>query len=86
MVQALRFDVLAQELHLSMERWMVVLEGQDVLRALLRDGLDNVFLTSYRIDRHDGAFHVSHLQQLGDGRVFHGHSFTTVSVDRHGDH
>ena len=43
MVQALRFDVLEQELHLPMEGRMVLLEGQDVVSSLLGNGFGNIF-------------------------------------------
>src|SRR5262245_44436030 len=48
------------------------LEGQDVLGALLGHGLGPLFLPPHRIDRHEGAVHISPLQQWGNGRNFLG--------------
>ena len=50
-----------------MQRWMVVLERQDVLGALLGHGLGHLFLTPPRVDRHDGACQCSHPPPLGKG-------------------
>ena len=60
MVQAVRFDVLKQELHLTRECQMIVLQGQNVIGALLRNGLGHFFLTPHRIDRHKGTLQLHH--------------------------
>src|SRR5215467_2194094 len=38
--------------HCLRERRVIVLEGQDVICFLLRNGLGNLFLTSHRVNRH----------------------------------
>jgi len=60
MVQAVRFDVLKQALPLTMEGRMIVLQGQNVIGALLRNGLGHFFLTPHRIDRHKGTLQLHH--------------------------
>ena len=64
--------IVEKERHRLGERRMVLLEGQDIIRPLLRDGLGDLFLTPHRINRHDGPCEVTQLEERGDGSNFIG--------------
>ena len=42
---------------------VIVLEGQDVICSLLRNGLGNLFLTPHRINRHHRPFEVQQAEE-----------------------
>ena len=69
-VKPVRFDVLEKELHLTVKRRMVVLEGQDIIGSLLRNGLGNLFLTAHGVDCDNGTLKLQHPQELGNRRDF----------------
>ena len=47
---------------------MVVLEGQDIIGSLLRNGLGNVCVPPHSVDSDQGALKLPHPQQLGNRR------------------
>ena len=55
-VKPIGLEVVEKQLYLTMQRRMVVLEGQDIIGALLDDSPGNFFLTPHRIGRHRWRF------------------------------
>jgi hypothetical protein len=53
-------DVLAQ-------RALIAFEGQDVIGLLFQDLFGDIALTADRVDGHDGAFDIQHLEEVGNG-------------------
>ena len=51
-----------------MQRRLVVLDLQHIVRLLRHDGLGDLLLAAHRIDGHGVAFEVEQFQQLRDGR------------------
>jgi hypothetical protein len=47
---------------------MILLQRYDIICPLFRESLGDLFLTSHRINRHDGSVEVSQREECGNGR------------------
>jgi len=67
-LKALSQRLLEEVLRLLMQRRLVLLQADDVVRALVDDGLHDFLLRPDGIDRHDASLEAKNLQQSGDRR------------------
>ena len=64
--------IVEKQCHRLRERRVIFLEGQDVIRPLLRNGLGDLFLTPHRINRDHRPFEVQQAEEFGNGGDFVG--------------
>ena len=59
--------IVEQQRHLLRKRWMIVLQGSDIIRPLVCHGLRNLFLAPHGIHRDDRPGDVEETEQRGHG-------------------
>jgi len=58
--------IIEKQCHRLRERRVIVLERQDIVRPLLRNGLGDLFLTPHRVNRDHRPFGVQQLEEPGN--------------------